>query len=110
MTSLTDYAMRLAAAGVSVIPVLCNGSKAAAVRWAPFQRRIASAHEIREMFTGDVGIAAIGGEVSGGLEALDIEAGAPAGEWEQLVRKTGGDAVLGRLVVVATPSGGRHYV
>src|ERR1043165_1830630 len=72
-----DVALRLAQAGISVYPIRADGSKAPAGSWKPYQSRIATEHEIREMFRPGLGIAIIAGAVSGNLEILDIEGRAP---------------------------------
>ena len=74
MNATFDLACSLTQAGVSVIPILPDGSKRPAVKWKPFQERIATEEELREMFTGEGGLAAIAGRVSGELECLDFEA------------------------------------
>jgi hypothetical protein len=105
-----DLARQLIAVGVSVIPIRTDGSKAPCIRWARFQRRIATFDELDAMFSGHRGIAAVAGPVSGGLEALDFEAQAPFSQWVDLVGQLSGIDVYARLVVVRTPSGGYHVV
>jgi hypothetical protein len=105
--SAVDTAIFLAKAGLSVIPIKPDASKAPPIPWADFQTRIASEDEIRSMFRRDLGVAIVGGDVSGKLEILDIEKDAPFLEFCELVGEH--DAtLLEALPHVLTPSGGHH--
>lgn len=107
MTEILDTAMSYAHAGLSVIPVRPDGSKAAAVPWADFQKRIAGDDELRQFFSNGSGIAIIAGAVSGYLEILDFETGAPFHEWLSLIEQH--DLQLAStLVIIGTPTGGHH--
>ena len=108
-----DWALRYAAAGLSVLPIACDGTKQppAGQAWKHLQERIAGDDEIRRMFAGDVGIAVINGKVSGNLETLDIDDPALVEPFEAAVREVAPD-LLDRLPTIATPrdgGGGRHY-
>jgi hypothetical protein len=61
------------------------------------------------MFRGIVGVAAITGKVSGFLEVIDFEAGAPFNEWSSLIdsQATG---LRKSLVIIGTPSGAYHVL
>lgn len=106
MTTL-ETALQYTRAKISVIPIRSDGSKAPAEEWKPFQSKIADPGTLRRWFANGAGIGIIAGSVSGGLEIIDFEAGAPVPEWADMV----GDHAAGltsRLVVVRTPSGGYH--
>src|SRR5438552_13713224 len=103
-----DTALRLAASGLSVIPIRCDGSKKPACwAWAEYQTRIPTGTEIGELFRGRCGLGIVAGDESGGLEVLDIESDAPFPEFCELVREHD-PALLDALPHVGTPSGGHH--
>lgn len=62
-------------AGVSTIPILANGTKRPAIRWADYQARIPELGEISRWWGNghDYGIAVICGAVSGNLEMTELE-------------------------------------
>src|SRR5262245_11310527 len=106
MTAL-ETAVHLAQSGLSVIPILADGSKAPAKSWKEFQTRIAMEVEIRDMFSGNVGVAIVAGEVSGNVEVLDIEAEAAFDDFCALVGDQDSN-LISMLPHVETPSGGHH--
>lgn len=105
--TVLEFAESYAAAGISVIPIRTDGSKAPTRPWKQYQERLATAHELRVMFSTGVGIAAIAGAVSGNLEVIDFEAEAPFAEWFSLIESLLPE-LAPALVIVETPSGGRH--
>lgn len=116
--SMLDHAEILVAAGISCIPTV-DGSKKAACEWKPFQHHVPDATELMKMFRdGTGGIAAICGPVSGGLELIDFDVpDKPEGRippaWKpfcELLKEHGYSELLKRLLIVETPSGGRHLV
>jgi hypothetical protein len=108
MTTL-DIALAYAKAGLSVIPIRSDGTKAAACQWKRFQNHIPTTTEIRQMFRNGCGIAAVTGRVSGFLEVLDFETEAPFHAWFSLIEAHALRTAAG-LVIVQTPSGGHHVV
>ncbi|HYR45045.1 MAG TPA: phage/plasmid primase, P4 family [Terriglobia bacterium] len=100
-------ALTLIVSGVSVIPVRCDGSKAALIPWKDFQSRIMTEPEVLEHFKAPCGIAVIAGKVSGNLEIIDIESKAPISELRALIDEHL-PGLLDRLPAVNTPSGGIH--
>ena len=105
LTAAFDYLR----AGLSVIPVRADGSKAPAVpSWTQFQERQMTYDEARRCFTPGLGIAVIGGDVSGNLEILDFDEPDLFEGWSRLVRSTDDADLLNRLAVAETPSGGHH--
>jgi hypothetical protein len=100
------------AAGLSIIPIRADGSKAPALSsWKRYQSQPPSPAEVRRWFAGGKGVAVIGGGVSGGLEILDFETKDAFDRWWQIVAGERG-LLPNRLPVIKTPgrdpSGGRH--
>jgi hypothetical protein len=99
------------AAGISLVPVRRDGTKAAAVPWKEYQSRLPTDGELRRWFDrpAPYGIALVGGAVSGGLEQLDFDREAaeifPA--WRELVDAEQ-PGLSDSLHVVETPNGGDH--
>jgi len=122
--TVLEVAQAYVAAGLSVIPVKPDGSKAPAWDllpreedpqlgrtrpvWKPFQRRLPTAQELEAWFApGRCGIAVVCGAVSGNLEVIDFESVELFDRWEASLRQTG-SPLLGALPVVETPRPGRH--
>jgi hypothetical protein len=94
-------------AGLSVLPILTDGTKAPAVpSWTPYQGQLPTLNEIEEWFAGDnpPGVAVIGGRVSGHLELIDFDNQADTifPLWCELVEAER-PGLLERLNVVKTP-------
>lgn len=105
MTPL-EAARHLTAAGLSVIPIKPDGSKAPDLKsWKPFQSRIATENEQAKFFANGNGIAILGGKISGNLEILDIESAAPFSDLLSLIREHLPELSLPH---VQTPTGGHH--
>jgi Bifunctional DNA primase/polymerase, N-terminal len=102
-------AYRLVAAGVSVLPIKPDGSKAPALAsWKPYQSRPPTGDELRHWFQHrPLGLGIIGGAVSGSLEILDFDAPEIFTPWSTLVEDRA-PGLLARLPQVETPSDGRH--
>lgn len=107
--SLLDIAIAYVAAGLSVIPVRADGSKAPALKsWGELQGRRPTPDELQKWFSGDpVGIAVVAGAVSGGLAVFDFETADAYGHWEAAM-KAAGVHVPEDAPLAATPAGGRH--
>ena len=72
--SAKDYANEYLAAGISVLPLKCDGSKKPSINsWKELQSRLATDSEVNEWFVGNVGIGVITGKVSGNLEVIDFD-------------------------------------
>lgn len=99
------------AAGLSVVPIRRDGSKAPTVKWKAYQQRRPTDAELRHWFgcPKPPGIAVVGGRVSGELELLDFDQRAdvifPA--WCELVEAER-PGLVARLNVVKTPRPGYH--
>ena len=99
-------------AGLSVVPIRRDGSKAPALRsWKTYQERLPTEAEVRRWFAGPdpPGVAVIGGDVSGGLECLDFDAEAETTfpEWCALA-EVESPGLVAWLSVARTPKGGYH--
>jgi len=74
LKSLREQAQKWVDAGISVIPIKPDGSKSPSLKtWKEFQERLATPEEIEKLFKPGVGIAVIGGAISGNLELLDFD-------------------------------------
>jgi hypothetical protein len=107
---LLDTARRYLAAGLSVLPIRPDGSKAPALdSWDELQERQPSLQELADWFGGpqEVGIGVVCGKASGNLLVLDVETEAA---WLSLRDLAGGELLseLAACPVVRTPRGGRH--
>ena len=81
-----EAALAYVRAGFSVIPIKADGSKRPPpLSWKPWQSRRPSPYEISQIFRGHLGIAVLGGKVSGGLELLDFDRAEFIDPWIQLV-------------------------
>jgi putative DNA primase/helicase len=96
-------------AGLAVVPLRTDGSKAPLVQWARATWRKPSWEELAPYFnrTAPAGIGILCGERSGGLEVLDFDDPAIYPAWASRV-VPGLTGLLGTLPLVETPSGGRH--
>jgi hypothetical protein len=105
MHPVLDGALALWRAGLSVIPVKRDGSKAPAVVWREYQTGRAGEATIRQWFaSGEFGIGVVCGAVSGNLLVFDFEDLASFDRWAALVPAD----ILAALPVAETPGGGRH--
>lgn len=97
------------AAGISVIPVMLDGSKRPATEWNEFRERFATPAELERWFDhrrDRYGIGVVTGLLSGGLEVLDLDVHAdtifPA--WKEKLSPT----IRGKLCVIETGGLGYH--
>jgi P4 family phage/plasmid primase-like protien len=99
------------AAGLSVIPIRADGTKAPALGiWTPYQEAAATSRQLYEWFAtqGVRGIAVIGGAVSGNLEILDFDHPEAYPKWIEACADHNLREVAERLLLVETPKDGRH--
>lgn len=109
MTPL-EAAHRYLAAGLSVIPIRPDGSKAPALdEWKTLQQRQPTEEELQEWFGNghSCGVGIVCGPVSRGLEVLDFETGTVFEEWRRTVEGLH-PGLVDRLPRVRTPKGGVH--
>jgi hypothetical protein len=101
------------AAGLSVIPVRADGSKAPALRKGEveqYRERYATPAELAEWFAPHraVGVALVGGKISGNLAVLDFESDDVWHRWHGRAETLGVLDFFAGSPVVKTPKGGRH--
>jgi hypothetical protein len=109
MTTVPELAFQYTEAGLSVIPIRADGSKAAAIPWETYQHEIAGPDELSRMFSNGHGLATIGGRVSGFLEILDFDDLPSYEAYCLLIIAQGAAELLERLVEVETPRPGRQF-
>lgn len=109
MNPILQTATEYVGAGLSVIPVRVDGSKAPVFTgWREFStRRPAEAELARWFGRGNVAIGIPGGPASGNLAVLDFEAYAAFDSWGRCLTHEDRD-LLARSPIVYTPSGGVH--
>lgn len=111
LSSALGIARAYVGAGISVVPILRDGSKAAAISWKAYQGRLPTPVELTQWFGGPtpLGIATLGGDISGGLEQLDFDGDASnvLAKWRQLVDEEMPGLTV-RLCIAVTPGGGYH--
>lgn len=118
-TDLRDAARELDAAGLCVLPIKADGSKAPAVRsWTPFKVQRSTPADHDQWFGGGhpAGIAVVYGAVSGAVEMIEFEGLAiregVLDEVTEIMEASGlGETWTSILTgwATASPSGGRHY-
>src|SRR5260370_4141190 len=76
-------------AGINVIPVCADGSKRPALAgWRIYQERRVTLEELAQWLRGSVrGLAVVTGEISGNLEALDIDSPETYQAWLARIRE-----------------------
>ncbi|MBK9497223.1 MAG: bifunctional DNA primase/polymerase [Xanthomonadales bacterium] len=96
-------------AGLSVVPCALPG-KYPATPWLTYQAEIADAAQVARWYGKNPswGLGIVCGDVSGGLEVIDLDGGAFADEYDALIRANA-PGLIERLVIEKSPSGGRHY-
>lgn len=109
MTTTFDWATKYLGLGLSVIPILADGSKRPALSsWKKYQSERADESTLLRWFGPEstVGLAVVCGAVSGGLEVLDFDAPEAWERWQALAAAKH-PAFLAQPRV-KTPAGGRH--
>jgi len=101
------------AAGVSIVPVHEDGSKAPAVPWLRYQSERADPAQLRAWDFGQrTGLGVVTGEVSGDLTMLESDDAALVGRFLDLAQASGLGALIERIRAgyeEETPSGGVHW-
>ncbi len=107
---LLEIARAYAAAGLSVIPVRADGSKAPALpAWKEHQQRRADEAELILWFGHgqQFGVAIVCGAISQNLEVMDFDEAQTWERWRHLVELERPGLLRG-IPCVKTPGGGRH--
>lgn len=121
--ALKDDALRMAAIGLSCLPIEQGTKKFKGKAWKEYQTRIMADAEIKTMFSEGDWLAVVCGEVSKNLELIDFDIPGkhelPEGEtgtppaykpFMELCKLAGYTDLLKRLLVIRTKSGGMHLV
>jgi hypothetical protein len=111
-------ALRFAATGCSVVPVMSDGSKRPGIgTWKEYQRKLPTTAELQEWFKNAKGVGLITGKISGNLEMLELEGRAVADGMHTQLKEMAADAGLAELwerltggYCEMTPSGGLHWL
>lgn len=107
--TVPDAARSYIDAGLSVVPCILPG-KYPATSWLNYQGEIANHEQVEKWYTQNPtwGCGVVCGEVSGGLEVIDLDGGAFADQFVATVNKNK-PGLIDKLVIEQSPSGGRHY-
>lgn len=111
-------ALRFAAAGCSVVPVMADGSKRPGIgSWKEYQSKMPTTDELQTWFKDAKGVGLITGRISGNLEMMELEGRAVADgmhtQIKEMAHEMGIDALWSRLndgYCEMTPSGGLHWL
>lgn len=106
MSDRLQQARAYVASGLSLVPI-GPGSKSPAIQWKEFQERLPTDDELVDWIDRYPGLGIVCGSVSGNLEFLDLEAGAPLQDYHRLVELRA-PGLPARLPRNKTPTGGRH--
>ena len=107
---MLDAARAYLAAGLCVVPIRADGSKAPAIAWKAYEKRLPIDYELHQWFSVNrpIGLAIVGGAISGGLEIVDFDDPSLIKPWIDAVTAILPDLV-GRLTRIETPKGGAHF-
>mgnify|MGYP000361038479 CR=1 FL=1 len=108
---MIEDALKYLNAGLSVLPANPQLKYAALKQWKAYQYRLPTETEVRAWFSnGHTGLCIVAGAVSGNLEMIDFDLEAELFEpWRQRVKQAD-PALLERLVIETSQSGGRHVM
>jgi hypothetical protein len=94
-------------AGLSLVPIGVNGTKSPTIEWKLLQTTAPTRDDVALWMTQGLGIAIIGGAVSGNLEILDHDEPDIWVAWCDMLEELA-PGLLQRLPLVKTPDHGRH--
>lgn len=98
-----EAALEYRRAGFSVIPIKGDGSKAPTIAWDEFKSRLASEDEIKSWYSRPgVGVAVVGGAVSGYMAIIDVEFPDFLARFVELVNSID-PTIIGNLPRISTP-------
>lgn len=116
-TTVLHSALEFLLAGVNVVPVRHDGTKAPAGQWKQAQDTMTTADELVTWASNAQGFGIITGKVSGNLEMLELEGRAVAAGILEEARQLAHDADIGDIwdklqctYIEMTPSGGIHWL
>ena len=128
VTRIMAAAQSYQSAGLCIIPISVDGSKAPDGRvlpqvwdeaekrkkpsWKPFQEARPTQEQVQSWFGNGTarGIALVHGRVSGNSEVLDFDKPGLYEQFKDVCREQGLTDVLESLTLIETPSGGRHLL
>lgn len=91
-------------AGLNVVPIRLDGTKAPLVKWKPLTTQRAERLDVQTWFAKPAGIGVICGATSGNLEVIDFDDNKPLPIfWSEV-----GGELARKLLIVATPDQGCH--
>ena len=105
----THFATQAIKLGMSPIPIR-SGSKLAALKWQPFQKRRMSGEEVKRNFVNGCSVALVGGSVSGHLECLDFDQPSLFQPFLDTLESVNPELRDRLTVWQETPSGGHHIL
>jgi len=107
-----DAARKYIAAGLSVIPIMPNGTKAPALsKGEPqkYRERFATEEELVKWFSdGKFGVGIVCGPISGNLAVMDFETDKSWEQWLERMQAADLSSLLNTAPIIRTPKGGRH--
>ncbi len=107
---MIDTATAYLRAGLCVLPAILEEKRPALRGWKQFQRRLPTERQVRAWFAEETSVCVLAGTVSGHLEMIDFDHGGELFDrWAALVA-TEAPALVERLVVERSQSGGRHAI
>jgi len=111
MSNIIQKAKEYSKAGLSIIPTTTD-KRPALKEWTSYQSNIMTAEEIDRLFTGAGGIGIVCGNVSGGLEVIDVDTknDTTGTLWEEFRRLLEDNLpeTFKELIIARTKSGGYH--
>ena len=105
-----DYAACYLDAGLSIIPIRGDSSKAPTVEWTRYQSELPALQDLSRWYLADnVGVAIVYGSISGNAELIDVDRADIFGPYcEEVERLSPG--LIDRLTIIQTPRPGYHLV
>lgn len=106
--SIRDLALEYVKSTLSAVPIKADGSKSPVGAWKKYQEHLPSPYDIKQNFKGTVGIAILGGKVSGNLEIIDFDHPDYIEPWVKVVEENA-VGLTAKLTRIKTPRGGAHF-
>ncbi|MCO6455491.1 MAG: DUF3987 domain-containing protein [Pirellulaceae bacterium] len=107
---MIDTATAYLRAGLCVLPAILAEKRPALAGWKQYQRHLPTERQVSSWFAGDQPVCVLAGAVSANLEMIDFDhEGELFDRWCELVA-TEAPALVERLVIERSQSGGRHAI
>lgn len=107
---MSETATSYLRAGLCVLPAIPVEKRPALAGWKQYQQRLPTERQVRTWFADSEATCILTGTVSGHLEMIDFDLeGELFDRWQELVA-TQMPALVGKLVIERSQSGGRHAV